>query len=121
VTSGADRGGPPAEWVPLCALQRGEVGIVRHLAGGRGLLARALALGLVPGTPLAVVHALGGPVVIAVRGSRLALGRRMAERVWVQRTVAPAAAPPPTPGAPIPELGAAGRRQGWGHPRWAAM
>ena len=111
----------PPQWVPLSELQRGEVGVLRHLAGGRGLRARALALGLVPGTPLSVIQAIGGSAVIAVRGSRLALGRRMAERVWVERVSAPATTPVPTPGVRTPEPGAAVRSQGWGRPRWAAM
>lgn len=70
--------------VPLSCLRTGEWGRLRSVTGGRGLLARTLALGLTPGTPVLLVRAFGGPVIISVRGSRLALGRRMAERIWVE-------------------------------------
>ena len=74
----------PTGAVPLSSLQEGDWGRVRFIAGGRGLLARTLALGLVPGTPVRLVRAFGGPAIISVRGSRLALGRQMAERIWVE-------------------------------------
>ncbi len=45
---------------------------------------RLLELGLTPGTQLRVVHDAGGPMLLSVRGSRVALGRDLAERVWVE-------------------------------------
>jgi len=43
-------------------------------------------MGLTPGTWVTVVRSapLGGPVEVSVRGSRLALGRGMAERIFVE-------------------------------------
>lgn len=78
--------------VPLTALRAGQRGLLRAVAGGRALTARALALGLVPGTPIQVARTLGGPVVIEVRGSRLALGRGMAQRIWVEPVPSPSPA-----------------------------
>lgn len=75
---------------------------MRSIAGGRSLLARTLALGLVPGTPVLLLRAFGGPVIIAVRGSRLALGRAMARRVWVE----------PLPAEPSRAFEPAGRESG---------
>ncbi len=46
------------------------------LSGGRAFQARCLALGCVPGTTIKMERNRGhGPVVIVVRGMRLALGR----------------------------------------------
>ena len=43
-------------------------------------------MGLTPGTGITVVKSapLRGPVEVFVRGSRLALGRGMAERIFVE-------------------------------------
>lgn len=51
---------------------------------GRGLRSRLTAMGLVPGAEIEVVanHA-GGPLVVSVDGTRIVLGRGMAERIFV--------------------------------------
>jgi len=42
-------------------------------------------MGLSPGVSLRVIHSqMRGPVIIDLRGSRLALGRGMAQRILVQ-------------------------------------
>ena len=51
--------------------------------GGRLLNHRLAELGLTPGTTLRVVQDSGGPLLLAVRDSRLALGRGMARKVEV--------------------------------------
>ncbi|HEY79616.1 MAG TPA: ferrous iron transport protein A [Anaerolineae bacterium] len=68
---------------PLSAAQRGDqVRLVRIDAGYR--LARRLAeLGLTPGVVLQIVHKNGGPMLIAVRGARLALGRGVTDKIQV--------------------------------------
>lgn len=40
-------------------------------------------LGLTPGVELRVTQNAGGPLLISVRGTRLALGRELARRIWV--------------------------------------
>ena len=59
-----------------------------HLIGidaGQGLTARLTAMGLVPGVELTVVRNQGfGPAVVEVKGTRLALGRGMAQRIRVK-------------------------------------
>lgn len=69
---------------PLSSARRGDrVQLVRIEAGRR--LARRLAeLGLTPGVSIQVLHVNGGPLMIAVRGARLALGRGMAEKIMVK-------------------------------------
>jgi len=95
--------------VPLTALKPGESGIVTVIRGGparhgrrrhgrfHGSLShgitkdvvfekRLMDMGLTPGTKVTVVRVapFHGPFEIFVRGSRLALGRGMAERIFVE-------------------------------------
>ncbi|MGQ9571571.1 MAG: metal-dependent transcriptional regulator [Dehalococcoidia bacterium] len=66
---------------------RGGKGFLDHFGRrGRNFLARCLALGLSPGTEVKVVHNSGhGPLILSVRGTRVALGRGEAERLRVKR------------------------------------
>lgn len=69
----------------LSAIAADAVAEVLHLYGGRDLVARLAALGLTPGVEVRMVQNFGrGPVIVMVRGTRLALGRREASRVHVQ-------------------------------------
>ncbi|KYH41221.1 MAG: iron repressor [Candidatus Bathyarchaeota archaeon B26-1] len=82
--------------VPLTFLKAGETGVVTSITvpsrggrrGGRGwgLRKRLVDMGLTPGTRVTVIKSapFRGPIEILVRGSRLALGRGMAERVYVE-------------------------------------
>jgi Fe2+ transport system protein FeoA len=91
---------------PLTALKAGESGIVtyisfgnirgrhirhRHIMHGHerewGFEKRLMDMGLTPGTRVTVVKSapFHGPFEILVRGSRLALGRGMAERIFVEK------------------------------------
>ncbi|MEM2027280.1 MAG: FeoA family protein [Candidatus Bathyarchaeia archaeon] len=81
--------------VPLIALKNGETAIVVSVdgglgagrrRGGRGLERRLIDMGLTPGTKVTVVKSapLHGPIEVIVRGSRLALGRGVAERILVE-------------------------------------
>jgi DtxR family Mn-dependent transcriptional regulator len=80
--------------VPLTALADGETGTVTFIkaghGGGRGrgwgLEKRLMDMGLTPGTKVTTVKSapFHGPIEILVRGSRLALGRGMAERIFVE-------------------------------------
>jgi Fe2+ transport system protein FeoA len=86
---------PKTVEVPLTALKDGETAIltsikVSHGRGrgrGWGFEKRLMDMGLTPGTRVTVVKSalFHGPLEILVRGSRLALGRGMAERIFVER------------------------------------
>lgn len=80
--------------VPLTSLNDGETGTVvsiktvygRGKGRGWGFKRRLMDMGLTPGTRVKVVKSapFHGPLEILVRGSRLALGRGMAERIFVE-------------------------------------
>jgi Fe2+ transport system protein FeoA len=81
--------------LPLTVLKDGETGIVVSINPGRGegcgrgwgFEKRLMDMGLTPGAEVVMVKSapFHGPIEVIVRGSRLALGRGMAERIFVVR------------------------------------
>ncbi len=69
----------------LIDLGEGQSGKVFFIRGGHNLLQRLLDMGLTPGTEVTLVKAapFGGPLEILVRGSRLAIGRGIASKVFI--------------------------------------
>jgi len=80
--------------VPLTALRNGQCGVVTSIKHGHdmghgrgwGFEKRLMDMGITPGTRIMVVKSapFRGPLEIIVRGSRLALGRGMAERIFIE-------------------------------------
>ncbi|MEM1602958.1 MAG: FeoA family protein [Candidatus Bathyarchaeia archaeon] len=78
--------------IPLTALREGETATVVSIDGGpgvrrgRGFERRLIDMGITPGAKITVVKSapLHGPLEVIVKGSRLALGRGVAERVLVE-------------------------------------
>jgi DtxR family Mn-dependent transcriptional regulator len=80
--------------VPLTALRDGETGIITSIKAGYGrghgcgwgFEKRLEDMGLTPGVKVTVMKSapFHGPLEILVRGTRLALGRGMAERILVE-------------------------------------
>jgi len=80
--------------IPLTSLKEGESGIIISIKAnprgrkGRswGFRKRLMDMGLTPGTKITVVKSapFRGPIEVCVRGSRLALGRGMATRIFVE-------------------------------------
>ena len=70
----------------LSNLAPGEVGVVRELAGGWGFMSRLATLGFTPGAKLTMVQNFGhGPLIVSIRGTRIALGRGEAAKVVVTK------------------------------------
>lgn len=70
--------------LPLTQASPGERLRVESFAGGAGMAGRLSSMGLALGIPLEVMGNQGlGPILVAVRGTRLALGREMARRIMV--------------------------------------
>lgn len=70
--------------MPLSMLSEGEEGKIVSIRGGRGLLRRLAELGFNPDTKVKVLRATSGPFVIMLRGSRVAIGRGVAMRIFVE-------------------------------------
>jgi Fur family ferric uptake transcriptional regulator len=70
--------------MPLSMVLPGEEVVIDKLVGGRQVQQRLADMGLTPGTTIEVIKASGpGPIIVAFRGSRLALGRGLSQKVLV--------------------------------------
>ena len=74
--------------MPLAMLPENEEARVVEVRGGRGLVRRLSELGFTPGARVKVLFSNSpGPVLIDVRGSRIALGRGLLMRIIVDPEV----------------------------------
>ena len=70
--------------MPLTMVQPGKRVRLIAVNAGRELQARLAVMGLVPGTEIEVLeNSIRGPFMLAVKGSRLMLGRGMAHKILV--------------------------------------
>ena len=72
---------------PLTMSPPGESVTVEKILGGEIMSKRLTTLGLTPGTELSIVQDAGGPLLISVRDSRIALGRGIAHRIMVSQNI----------------------------------
>jgi ferrous iron transport protein A len=79
------RRGETEEGIPLSALPPHRFGTIHRLRGGREFVSRLAALGFIPGCPIEVIQNFGvGPLIVAIRNTRIALGRGEADKVQVR-------------------------------------
>ena len=70
--------------IQLTELHPGTNAIIRHLDGGHSIISRLAAMGFTPGGSLSVVRSSGnGPLLVCLRGSRVALGQGEASHIFV--------------------------------------
>ncbi|MBW1979678.1 MAG: transcriptional repressor [Deltaproteobacteria bacterium] len=70
--------------VPLSFVLPGEKVYIERLAGGRQVQQRLAEMGLTPGTIVEVIKSSApGPIILAFRGSRLALGHGLGHKILV--------------------------------------
>ena len=83
-----DIGGEESGLIRLGALKEGETGLVYDFVAGYGLVSRMAALGFTPGARVTMLQNFGhGPVIVSIRGTRIALGRGEAGKVRISRAV----------------------------------
>ena len=71
--------------MPLAMVRPGELVTVTEVRAGWGLQRRLADMGLTPGVQIRVINSqMPGPVLIDLRGSRVALGRGIALKIAVQ-------------------------------------
>ena len=70
--------------VPLAFLLPNQRGIVREIRGGRGLVRRLVELGFTPNSEVTIVKSNPGPILVSIKGSRIALGRGVAMKILVE-------------------------------------
>jgi len=73
--------------IQLMELQPGKKAVIRRLEGGRSILSRLAALGFTPGAVITVLRSSDhGPLLVSLRGSRVALGRGEAAHIFISIT-----------------------------------
>lgn len=72
--------------VTLASMKNGQSGIIYAISGGRGMTTRLEALGVRIGAGIIKKSSLmrGGPVIIAVGNTEIAVGYGMASRIIVE-------------------------------------
>jgi len=71
--------------MPLSIIQTGRRVRLVSVDAGHGLCGRLTAMGLVPGVEIEVIrNSAHGPFLIEVMGSRIILGRGMAQKIRVE-------------------------------------
>jgi Fe2+ transport system protein FeoA len=67
----------------LSSIPIGQRVQLKKINANRRITHRLTELGLTPGVELTVVQDNGGPLLLSVRGSRIAIGRDMADQILV--------------------------------------
>lgn len=70
---------------PLSMTSIGETVCLESISGGEKINQHLTALGLTPGIEISIIQDSGGPLLISVRDSRIALGRGMAQKIMVSQ------------------------------------
>jgi len=70
----------------LAQAVEGQVAVVKNLEGGFGFKRKLLNLGIRPDQKIRVLKsaAFGGPILVEVQGSEVAIGRGAAEKVEIE-------------------------------------
>jgi Fe2+ transport system protein FeoA len=72
----------------LSDLETGNHAFVLSLGSGKAITRRLTSLGFTPGVEIVMTQNYGhGPLVVTVRGTRVALGRQEALTIQVQRNI----------------------------------
>jgi DtxR family Mn-dependent transcriptional regulator len=74
--------------IALSELKAGQSGKIHFIRGGHTVLQRLLDMGLTPSTKITLLKTapFDGPIEVSVRGSKLAIGRGIASKVFVEPT-----------------------------------
>ncbi len=71
--------------IPLAIAPEGEILKIISVRGGRGVMQRLADLGLIPGTTIKIIKSMSnGPLLLEVKGSRIALGRGISMKLFVE-------------------------------------
>jgi ferrous iron transport protein A len=74
--------------VTLSEIRAGESAVVLDFSSGNGIAGRLTSLGFTPGVEVQMTQNYGrGPLIVTVRGTRIALGRGEAAKICVEQRV----------------------------------
>ena len=69
--------------MPLTLLQENEEAIIKRIGGNPEVKKHLEDLGFVVGGAVTVVTQMGGNVIVNVKGSRIAISREMAQKIFI--------------------------------------
>ncbi len=69
--------------MPLTLAEIGKENIVKRITGKQQVKSHLEALGFVVGSPITVIHTIGGNVIVNIKESRIAISREMAQKIMV--------------------------------------
>jgi ferrous iron transport protein A len=69
--------------MPIAFLRSGEKGIIGRVKGPPALRQYLETLGFVRGEEVRVIQSSGESIVLRIKGSRIALSKEMARRIWI--------------------------------------
>ncbi|WP_234405451.1 FeoA family protein [Paenibacillus sp. IHBB 10380] len=69
--------------MPLTMLSIGKSAIIKECRGKDSTKKFLEGLGMVPGTQITVISENGGNLIVRVKDSRLAIGKGVAQQLWV--------------------------------------
>ena len=69
--------------IPLILADAGSENIVRKIGGSAEVRQHLADLGFNVGTPVTVISAFGGNVIVKIKESRVAISREMAQKIMV--------------------------------------
>ncbi len=69
--------------MPLAMAQVGDVNIIKKISGRDEVRQHLAELGFVVGEEVQIVNEMGGNLIIAIKGARIALDKAMAMRIMV--------------------------------------
>ncbi len=73
----------------LSDLRAGERAIYQSIAAERAVTSRLTSMGFTPGVEIEMVQNYGrGPLLVTIRGTRVALGRQEARNITIQKETA---------------------------------
>jgi ferrous iron transport protein A len=68
----------------LIEVSQGQRVTLVNIFGGKGIRSKLYSMGLIPGVKFTVLKTGAGPVMVAIKDTRLAIGFNMARRIMVE-------------------------------------
>lgn len=68
----------------LTALYQGDMGKVNAIDAGRGATKRLYEMGFNTGSPVKIIKNDSGPVIVSIKGNKVALGRGLASKIMLK-------------------------------------
>lgn len=72
--------------IPITNLKKGQIAIIRKLAGGQHFQSKIRTMGIREGKSISVVatQPFGGPMILDLNGRQITIGRGMCGRIFVE-------------------------------------